>query len=61
MTIRIEVFNDDNSIDISEFVVLNDDIKIIDYYLELLEWQGFKYIVYQNGVPHVWDLEGGEQ
>jgi hypothetical protein len=61
MTIRIEVFNDDNSIDVSKFVVLNDDIKIIDYYLELLDWQGCNYIVYQNGVPHVWNTEGGEQ
>jgi hypothetical protein len=57
----IEVINSDNTVTVSSFIVLNDDIKIIDYYLELLEWQGYCFIVYKNGVPLIWDLEGGAQ
>ena len=59
MKMTIEVINRDNTITRSEFVVLNDGIQIIDYYLELLEFQGYRFIVYRDGVPLHWDLEGG--
>lgn len=61
MTVKIEIINDDYTLTVSQFIILNDGIKIIDYYLELLEFQGYKFIVYKDDVPFVWDLEGGTQ
>ena len=59
ITIRIEMGR--RSFDVtcqsSEFIVKRDNIGIINYYIELLEYEGYEYIVYHDGVPFVWNLE----
>tara|TARA_Y100000114_G_C11688986_1_gene292583 strand:+ start:353 stop:538 length:186 start_codon:yes stop_codon:yes gene_type:complete len=60
MTIKIEILNHDNTVDVSEFVVLEDFIQIINYYIELLQWNHVEFIAYRDGVPHVWHLAGVE-
>lgn len=60
ITIRIEIGR--RSFDVtrqsSEFIVKRDKIGIINYYIELLEYEGYEYIVYHDGVPFVWNLDG---
>ena len=58
MTIRIEVYEGDD-ITVSEFEVLQDDIQILDYYVELLEYRELFYAVFVNGVRTKHHLEGG--
>ena len=58
MIIRVEVYEGD-LITVSEFKVLQDDIQILDYYVELLEYQEAFYAVFVNGVRTKHHLEGG--
>mgnify|MGYP001160794691 CR=1 FL=1 len=59
MIIRIEVY-EGAEITVSEFEVLQDDIQILDYYVELLEYRELFYAVFVNGVRTKYYLEGGE-
>ena len=55
MTIRIELI-EDVDVTVSEFVVLEDAIQILDYYIELLEYNESEYILYIDGVPKKWSV-----
>ena len=59
-TIRIEIGGRsfDETCQSSEFIVMRDNIGIINYYIEMLDFQGYEYIVYHDGVPFVWNLDG---
>lgn len=49
--IRIEVYDDDNftNTTVTEFIVIKDNIMIIDYYLEALDFYESFYAVYIDG------------
>lgn len=60
ITIRIEIGR--RSFDVtcqsSEFIVKRDKIGIINYYIEVMDYEGHEYIVYYDGVPFAWNLDG---
>ncbi len=60
ITIRIEIGR--RSFDVtcqsSEFIVKRDNIGIINYYIELIDYEGYEYIVYYDGIPTRWNLDG---
>jgi len=55
MTIRIELLETIEPT-VSEFVVLEDSIEILNYYIELLEYNESKYILYVDGIPQKWSV-----
>lgn len=53
---RLEVINDTDTVQVSEFHILIDQNHIIDFYLEMLEHCDDKYIFYIDDIPVKWFL-----
>ena len=56
---KIEV-HDGDEITVSEFIVIQDNIGIVEHYIEWLEYNEQYYVVYIDGVETISRLDGAK-